>query len=244
MASWIVPEDVLINSPSREDGVSKEEERQLRQQAILFVNEACNSKDMKVPKVAAATASVFFHRFFALQSFRKHSQFDIAVACIFLAAKVEESPRKIQDVIKVSFLVWNNRPLEASAVEYESLRVRILKCERILLQTLNFDLCVDHPYRFLIDTVKSLNVVGIIEEKKKKDFAQRAVNFLNDSLRTNLCLRFPPQKIASACIYMSGAYLDLSILESKAIKWDDKLAIEEEELVEITDEILSIYQEA
>lgn len=153
---------------------------------------------------------------------------------------MEESPRKIQDVIKAGFLAWNQRRLPAT--EYETIRVRILKYERMLLQTLNFDLCVEHPYRFLIDTVKSLNLAGIVEEKKKKDLAQRAVNYLNDSYCLNLCLRFPPQTIANACIYLSAAHLDMAVLPIKAGRWGDKLDISEKDLEVITSEVLGIYE--
>lgn len=239
MAAWIVPEAVLTNSPSRQDGISLEEEKQLRRQGVQFID--LTSRSIKLPRIAAATANVFFHRFFALQSFRKHCHFDVAVACCFLASKVEESPRKIQDVIKAGYLVWNKRPLDVSTTEYESIRVKILKYERILLQTLNFDLCVDHPYRFLIDTVKSLNLVGIVEEKKKKDFAQRAVNYLNDSAQTSLCLRYTPQTIASACIYLSAAHLDMTIQPIKAGRWVDKLDISQEDMELICSEILALY---
>lgn len=78
MADWIVPDSVLSNSPSRQDDVSSEEESKLRRQGVLFIDET--ARDVKLPKVAAATANVFFHRFFALQSLRKHCHFDVAIA--------------------------------------------------------------------------------------------------------------------------------------------------------------------
>lgn len=55
---------------------------------------------MKLPQVARATAMVMFHRFYAKHSFAEHDRFEVAVACVLLAAKTEESPRKLNVVIQ------------------------------------------------------------------------------------------------------------------------------------------------
>ena len=92
-----------------------------------------------MPKLATATALVFFHRFFALQSFRRHGRFEVACTCLFLATKVEESPKKLQDVIATShnlfFLQREEVPsLQPETPAFERLRSRVLTCERALLQ--------------------------------------------------------------------------------------------------------------
>lgn len=48
-----------------------------------------------------ATAQVLFQRFFFSKSFVKHKMEEIAMACIWLATKVEECPRRVRDVINV-----------------------------------------------------------------------------------------------------------------------------------------------
>lgn len=49
-----------------------------------------------------ATGVVFFHRFFMLQSFKQFSRWVVAAACLLLAGKVEETPKKCKDVLKVT----------------------------------------------------------------------------------------------------------------------------------------------
>ena len=64
--------------------------------------------------------------------------------------------------------------------EFGEIRDKVLNYERILLQTLNFDMKVEHPYKYLINDVK--NIGG------SKDTAQTAWNFVNDSFRyINYC---------------------------------------------------------
>ncbi|RTG81293.1 uncharacterized protein DC041_0012433 [Schistosoma bovis] len=56
---------------------------------------------LRLPQVAMATAQVLYQRFFYSKSFVRHFYEHYAMACIFLAAKLEESPRRIRDVINV-----------------------------------------------------------------------------------------------------------------------------------------------
>ncbi|KAJ8368004.1 hypothetical protein SKAU_G00080320 [Synaphobranchus kaupii] len=56
---------------------------------------------LRLPQVAMATGQVLFHRFFYSKSFVKHSFEIVAMACVNLASKIEEAPRRIRDVINV-----------------------------------------------------------------------------------------------------------------------------------------------
>jgi len=48
-----------------------------------------------------ATGQVLFQRFYYHKSFVNHNMDVVAMACINLAAKIEEAPRRIRDVINV-----------------------------------------------------------------------------------------------------------------------------------------------
>ena len=70
-----------------------EEEALTRRKTCRFIVEA--GRQLKLPRIAVATAQVFFHRFYAKHSFRDHGRFEVAVAAILLAGKAEETPRKL-----------------------------------------------------------------------------------------------------------------------------------------------------
>lgn len=79
-------------------------------------------------------------------------RFRFASTCLFLAGKVEEMPRdvwKIKAVVVEAYKMQhqNQSGLGPAMKEFLELREQILVCERILLQALNFDLDVQHPYR-------------------------------------------------------------------------------------------------
>jgi hypothetical protein len=48
-----------------------------------------------------ATGQVLFHRFYYCKSFLRQEMEHTAMACIYLASKIEEAPRRIRDVINV-----------------------------------------------------------------------------------------------------------------------------------------------
>ena len=51
------------------------------------------------PQLSIATAIVFYHRFYSRQSYDCYDRFRVATTCLFLAGKVEETPKKIKDVV-------------------------------------------------------------------------------------------------------------------------------------------------
>ena len=61
--------------------------------------------------------------------------------------------------------------------------------ERVLLQTIKFDLQIDHPYNSLIKYAKCLRG----DRNKLNKVVQTSWTFVNDSLCTTLCLQWEPE---------------------------------------------------
>ncbi|EJK48518.1 hypothetical protein THAOC_32680 [Thalassiosira oceanica] len=79
--------------------MAPEAERQARRRTCRFIEEA-GQRSLRLPRVAVATATVFFHRFYAKHAFQEHDRFEVAMACLLLAGKTEESPKKLEVVIR------------------------------------------------------------------------------------------------------------------------------------------------
>jgi len=79
--------------------MTPEAERQARRRTCRFIEEA-GQRSLRLPRVAVATATVFFHRFYAKHAFQEHDRFEVAMACLLLAGKTEESPKKLDFVIR------------------------------------------------------------------------------------------------------------------------------------------------
>lgn len=158
------------------DGMSVAEEATKRRKTCRFIEES--GRILKLPRVAIATAMVFFHRFYAKHAFSDHDRFEVAVASIILAAKTEESPKKVNLVIEECYKLKmrgmqagrisnaesttgkdpmaTSEALDPQSEEFSKLKERILLLERVLLHTIGFELSIDHPYKFLVDQIKML----------------------------------------------------------------------------------------
>lgn len=91
--------DQLQNTPSREAGVSKGLEDQLRFMGCKQIKRA--GKLLKLPIVTTCTGQTLFHRFYYVHSFTEHGLMKIAGACTFLACKLTEKHRRARDIVNV-----------------------------------------------------------------------------------------------------------------------------------------------
>jgi len=205
---------------------------------------------------------VFFHRFYAVHSFKDHDRFELAVACLLLAAKTEESPKKLvtviqecfrlknlssknnkskSDLIKEGIKVNDRGYLDGKCQEFVRLRERILLLERVILHTIGFELSISHPYIHFgkIKSMISSKQLEFIQPSASKDvqtmmmkqLTQYSMNFANDSMHTSLCLQFPPETIAHACIYLGGQFCKMKPTGNKS--WLDILDSSMEDLASI-----------
>jgi cyclin T len=98
----------------------------------------------------------------------------IAIACVFLATKVEETPKRLREVIDQAHSVHKLK-IDNTSAKYTSFRTELLSCEKGILQTIAFELTVEHPYKFLLEYITKIGELSL-----SKDLAQSAWNFIND----------------------------------------------------------------
>jgi len=99
LSNVLLPKEKLTSTPSMIDGLDFETEVDLRIVGCEWIQTA--GILLKLPQVAMATGQVLFQRFYYTKSFVRHPMEITAMACTCLASKVEESPRRIRDVINV-----------------------------------------------------------------------------------------------------------------------------------------------
>ena len=243
-AAWYMTKAQLEKTPARKALLqkfgqdaekAKEKEAQYRRLTVGFLQEA--GQKLRLPQLSIATAIVFYHRFYSRKSYDSYDRFRIATTCLFLAGKVEETPKKIKDVVIEAYKAQHQKPTgpEPESKEFWALKEEILVCERILLQTLDFDLTVEHAYRPLLAYVKSI--------KGTRDLAQVAWNFINDSLRTTIALQYPPRCVAASAVHLASRFLDNKmVLPTHHDKpWYEAFKVLQAEVEDIADQILVMY---
>ncbi|CAN6214555.1 unnamed protein product [Urochloa humidicola] len=227
-------------SLSRRDGIDLKKESHLRKTYCIFLQDL--GMRLQVPQVTIATAIVFCHRFFLRQSHAKNDRRTIATVCMFLAGKVEETPRPLRDVILISYeIIHKKDPAAVQRIKqkevYEQQKELILLGERVVLVTLGFDLNVHHPYKPLVEAIKKFKVA-------ENALAQVAWNFVNDGLRTSLCLQFKPHQIAAGAIFLAAKFLKVKLPSDGEKVWWQGFDVTPRHLEEISNQILELYEQS
>ncbi|VDP06856.1 unnamed protein product [Heligmosomoides polygyrus] len=160
----------------------------------------CSFTTSEVKEIKAwptiGTASIYFHRFYMFHTLQEFPREIVAMGCLFLAGKVSETPKKCKDIVtaaqNVFPTVYGNKNRNAFVDE-------IMGIERVLLQTMKFDLQVDLPYQYLIDYSKKFKLT----KPEINSLVHTSWTFVNDSAFTTLCLIWEPQVIAVALLHLS-----------------------------------------
>ncbi|XP_044143501.1 cyclin-T1 [Bufo gargarizans] len=193
---WYFTREQLENSPSRRAGLDPDKELSYRQQAANLLQDM--GQRLNVSQLTINTAIVYMHRFYMVQSFTRFHRNTVAPAALFLAAKVEEQPRKLEHVIKVAHACLNaQEPLPDTQSEaYLQQAQDLVILESIILQTLGFEITIDHPHTHV---VKCTQLV-----RASKDLAQTSYFMATNSLHlTTFSLQYTPPVVACVCIHLA-----------------------------------------
>ena len=101
--SWIMRPFNPNQLPSMADSscATVDQEKMKRWKTCRFMEEAGNR--MGLPRLTVSTACVFFQRFYTKKSFGDFDRFESGICCLFLATKVEETPRKLAYVVETCY---------------------------------------------------------------------------------------------------------------------------------------------
>ncbi|XP_065331982.1 cyclin-T1 isoform X2 [Cloeon dipterum] len=202
---WLfTKEHILECTPSRIAGVPYEKELSYRQQAANFIQDM--GQRLKVTQLCINTAITFMHRFYMHHSFVNFPRNGLCSASLFLAAKVEEQPRKMEYVIQVAVycLLRSEVKIDLKQESYNKVFGLMVYYESTLLQTLGFVVAVDHPHTYV---VKLCHLV-----RANKELAQTSYFMASNSLHlTTMCLQHPPSVVACLCIHLASKWSNWEI---------------------------------
>lgn len=234
--TFYLTQEQLQNSPSRKDGIDEETESVLRLFGCELVQEG--GILLKLPQAVMATGQVLLQRFFCKKSFARFNVKRVAASCLWVAAKLEESPKKAQHVLNVFNRVEcrrENKPLELLdpfSKRYEELKVDLIRTERHLLKEMGFICHVEHPHKFIINYLLQLQA--------PPELMQEAWNLANDSLRTTLSVRFKSEVVACGVVYAAARRFSVSLPENPP--WWKVFDAEKDDIEEVCRVLANLYR--
>ncbi|ESO08814.1 hypothetical protein HELRODRAFT_190619 [Helobdella robusta] len=225
---WLLERSDLLRERHEDLSVLTAEEYQ---KIIIFFANVIQvmGENLKMRQQVIATATIYFKRFYARNSFKCIDPLLVAPTALFLASKVEEfgvvTNTKLTaccaHILKTKFSY-------AYSTDFPYRMHQILECEFFLLETMDCCLILYHPYRSLTQYMQDLN--------NDEQLMQMAWRIINDSLRTDVSLLYPPYLISLASLHLA------SIILNKDLKqWFAELSVDLDKLLEITKELLALY---
>jgi hypothetical protein len=181
-------------------------------------------------------------RFFWRRSLRAFDAHAVAMAAVFLGAKVEEAARRMRDVVNVAFAAAQRRrgvpaprrPVRLGGDVYTGWKAALMRGERFLLKDTGFQVhggvSAQHPHTFLLYFVQFLGGGAPL--------AQAAWAALNDALQTDLCVRAPPEAITCAAIYIAARLVGEPL--PTGVPWMRVFGTDEDEVAAVAARILRL----
>lgn len=207
---------------------------------------------LNLPQVALTTAQILLQRVYHASdyTFNKYYLDVTSMAALFLAAKIEEYPRKASEVIHAFSHVISaklRRNIALSKSQHEKVREELITAERILLKTLGFNLLSSYPHMILVNyylaMVRQLDrEQNVWRELDNKRLLQLAWNYCNDSLRLDVFIRYSKEVVACACIQMASEDSQMVFPKSTDGRhWYGLFVNDEQEVRELIDIIRNLY---
>ncbi|XP_064649185.1 cyclin-C-like [Lineus longissimus] len=229
---WVLDKQDLMKERATDLKVLAEEE--YNKIMIFYANFIqALGEQLKVRQQVIATGTVYFKRFYARSgnSLKCIDPLLLAPTCVFLASKVEEFG-VISNTRLISTLnsVVKNKFSHAFGNTESPYRIsQVLECEFYLLEMMDCCLVLYHPYRPLVQYVSDM--------QQDETLLSLAWRIVNDSLRTDVSLLFPPYLIALACLHMA------CVIQQKDCKnWFAELSVDMDKILDITRYILGLYE--
>ncbi|KAK9455132.1 cyclin-like protein [Dipodascopsis uninucleata] len=173
-------------------------EQQMKFHAFSWIMSVGNQ--LRFPIRTMGSAMILFQRFYLFNSLQDFpSTSETAQACLFVAAKMEDTLKKLKEILVASYyLKYPNGPnINMDSQIIEDQRRRIISLERQVLETMSFDFRVKHPQPYVMKFCRYL--------KYPVNIAELSWLIAADSYKTLVPLKNTPHTVALGCIYIAGA---------------------------------------
>lgn len=214
---------------------------------------------LQMSDVALATATMILHKFMKSSppntAKNPIDPFLVAMTAIYMAGKIEEEELKIRNVINVCYRTFHHDkpPLELDDT-FWALRHSIIQTELVIVRVLSFHLVFNHPHQYLLSyldalydwiPLRALNA-DLASDKPPPPVIDLCWLVLRDMLHTDLYLRYRPQEVAVAIIYLACSCYGVRIPHDDAAELPWYRALDKEAsrsgIHDIISEIISVYE--
>ncbi|KAJ2596611.1 RNA polymerase II C-terminal domain kinase beta subunit [Coemansia sp. RSA 1722] len=151
------------------------------------------------PARTISTAQLLVHKSYIFQANTSINTTDLATACLFVAAKMEETIKKIRDILAHSYMLSSSQPKgdpqSVPASVTDKMRPGVLVAEQFVLNAIGFDFRTGHPHHMY---VKMAKLAGVSQAT-----AAAGWHILADAYYTTLPIQYPSAVIAAGSLCLA-----------------------------------------
>lgn len=244
----LVPRKALVAStPTTADGVPPEDEAAATRELDALI--ATAGAALSLNPAGLATAASLAHHFYAARSMCRNDRVAVAGGALFLAAKLEETPRTLNSVVAALQNAGlparpGGEPAPAAAAD------AVLTAERALLYASGFRLGLEHPFRPLLPILAAHAPAAAAGSggagpapAPHTTLAQQAWNLVAESTPTRVAISHPPEAVAGAAFVVALRAFAAAPRAGDVPWWADAGAAPAD-VADAVDALLGQYEEA
>uniref|UniRef100_A0A1I7UF17 Cyclin N-terminal domain-containing protein n=1 Tax=Caenorhabditis tropicalis TaxID=1561998 RepID=A0A1I7UF17_9PELO len=213
-AGWYRTAEQLLDTPSRRDGITSEQEKFLLIKGCHFMRHIFEQLmvEPKFAKKVGPTGSAmllshsvtYVHRFFCQFSLTKFDIFDVAASIIIFACESKNVRLPTDDVMKI-VLAQKTPSIVPTEMTIEAQKQTTTRLHWKLSEALGQQLHVDSPHYYIIKWYQEKKTNEMGEIQLSKDIFAVAFFLVTEILlETTWCIQHPSTLTAAACILLSG----------------------------------------
>ncbi|KAJ2009285.1 RNA polymerase II C-terminal domain kinase beta subunit [Coemansia thaxteri] len=170
----------------------------------VFVKEV--GRSLGFPARTICTAQLLIHRTYIARSAPSISSSDLATACLFVAAKMEETVKRLKDIMAHSYLnslpktpssaATRPDPQTVSTAITDKMRPSVLAGEQFVMDAIGFDFRTTHAH---LSYIKLARLAGL----PKAGIAADGWTILSDAYFTTLPVQYPSVVLAMGALCLA-----------------------------------------
>ncbi|KAI7824944.1 cyclin-like protein [Kickxella alabastrina] len=162
----------------------------------VFIKEL--ARTLCFPARTISTAQLLVHRTYINRPNYSANTADLATACLFVAAKMEETIKRLRDILAHSYVISSSSVVDPQSVPVsvtDKMRPTVLAAEQFVLEAIGFDFRTAHPHLMYVKLAKMANV--------PISTVAAGWSILADAYFTTLPVQYPSVLIAAGALCLA-----------------------------------------
>ncbi|KAJ2713908.1 RNA polymerase II C-terminal domain kinase beta subunit [Coemansia spiralis] len=197
----LVAEPVAAAAASGRHGLLDHPTMMAAAKGCVFIKAVARS--LGLPARTIGTAQLLAHRVYIFQGSPPGSSTDVATACLLVAAKMEETIKRVRDILAHSYVLSTRAtgadPHSTPATTTDKMRPSVLAAEQFVMNAIGFDFRTSHPHLLYVKLAK----LAKLAPGPHQTITATGWTILSDAFFTTLPIQYPPAVMAAGSLCLA-----------------------------------------